>query len=641
MTDANRELFAGLEILEVHEPGASEPSRRAVAVAARIAGELGADVVVAGDSGLGPDVGHGLGKNGPIDEPAADWLGAGGRRVVLVAIGEESESASLPGNVVRVVAEPWHNEATLFAASGIADLFGEPDGAPLVPDGHWAAGTIAYAVLGALAAAQALAVRGDADLIDVDAVDALRWVNWKAIALASTGSFITREGAEADWPAMACRDGHLAFVFTARDWKAVVEMVDDERLRDERFARGRERQKHKSEYLSILREWASGVTRAEADALFLDSSIPGASISTAVDLPADETMVHRGSFRTVERGSHLVPVAVAPLRTEARQAAPVRPLPAAGGHGPLAGFRVLDLGVLTAGAGTSSLLADLGAEVIKIESSEKPDMFRYWAGNPNSPLFDFSNRSKLGVDLNLKDRDGRAQFLRLVEGADAVIENFRRGVLERLGIGFDDLLRANPAITLGSISGQGLTGPRAHHTTFGSTLEAASGMSAAVADPNGTPYVSGPNLNYPDQTVCSFAAAALTAAMVQSRMTGRGFHLDVSQLDVAVVAGSSLIEFDAIGAKPPNWRLQQGADGSWFALGSDGETRVAALDGRKLLRDCEAGRTHAVVHNPDGTLVKGFPFDLRDRPLATSGPAPSIGQHNELVLAALEPEGSS
>ena len=627
--DGNRLLFAGLSVLALHETDACEPARRAVALVGRLVAELGAEVTAADEASAGGD-------------PVA-WAGGDPTRVVLVAATPDGASAAWPGNVVRVVAEPWHDEATLFAASGIADLFGEPDGPPLVPDGHWAAGTIAHATIAALAAAQALAVRGDHDHIEVDALDALRWVNWKAVALAEEGEPITREGADAGWPALKCRDGYLAFVFTPRDWPAIVEMVDDDRLREEWFSRGRSRREHHAEFLQVLREWAAGLTRAEADALFLAHAVPGSSVATAADLPDDPTMQHRRAFRTVDVDGTDVHVAVAPVRTRATApdaATAATPAPSVDA-GPLAGFRVLDLGVLTAGAGTSSLLADLGAEVIKIESAVKPDMFRFWGGNPESPLFDFSNRSKLGVDLNLKDEHDRQQFLALVAGADAVIENFRRGVLERLGLAFADLVAVNPHIVLGSISGQGLTGPRALHTTFGSTLEAAAWMSAAVAGPDGLPYVSGANLNYPDQTVCSFAAGVMTAAMTQSRRSGRGFHLDVSQLEVAVVAGGSLVESADLGVDAPTWHLHRSDDGGWHAVGADSVTRVASLSGVDLLAACDGPDSRAVVRDDAGALFKGFPFDLRQRPLSITGPAPAIGQHNAVVLQAGDTSTSS
>ena len=651
--DSTAQLFDGIEILEVATPRAGTPCRRAAATAGRLVGQMGAEVWSDGAPGLGPDRSFALGKPDATDEMLADpigWAAEGPGRVLLVADtpdgagGPAADSTDGPAvNVVRVVAEPWHTEATLFAASGLADLFGDPAGAPLIPSGAWAAGTVAYAVVGALASAQALALAGDTDVIDVDCVDALRWVNWKAPAMAWAGAPITREGPAAEWPVLPCADGFAAFVSTARDWKRLVEMVDDPRLADERFTRYQDRKALRSEYVSILAEWAAGKTRAELDDLFHRNAIPAASVVEPAELTTDPTLVHRQVFASESVEGVEVPVQVAPIRVRAvpaeqprdpvddRRARPVVDSPA---RLPLEGVRVLDLGVLTAGAGTSSLLADLGAEVIKIESTARPDMFRFWAGSDDSPLFHFSNRSKLGVDLNLKEPDQRETFLELVAGADAVIENFRRGVLERLDLDFDTLRAANPRIVLGSVSGQGSDGPRADHTTFGSTLEALSGFSALTVGPDGVPTISGSNLNFPDQTVCLFAGAVIAAAITQSRANGTAYHLDISQRDVAVHACGPVVEQAARGVEPTAWSAQPRPDGRWVTVGADGVTEVEVLDGSGVLDACLQGGSSAIVRAPSGDLAKGFPFTFARRTLAIRSPAPGIGEHNDVVIGA-------
>ena len=635
--DTTAVLFDGLEILEILDDDAATPARRAAATAGRLAQQLGATVWSDGAVGLGPDRAFTLGKHPAtrdmLDDPVA-WAAGAPSRVLLLAEAAAADhpTTAVSANAVRVTAEPWHTEATLFAASGLADLFGDPEGAPLIPAGEWAAGTVAYAVLGALASAQALGQRGGTDIVTVDCVDALRWVNWKAPAMAWAGAPVTREGAAAEWPVLKCADGFAAFVFTARDWKRLVEMVGDERLADERFKRHADRRELRHEYLPVLAEWASTRTKAELDDLFHAHAIPGASVATPEDLLGDPTLVHRALFTSQVVDGVEVPVQVAPVRVRAVDGESAELAQPDDGALPLAGVRVLDLGVLTAGAGTSSLLADLGAEVIKIESVARPDMFRFWAGSDDSPLFHFSNRSKLGVDLNLKEPTEREAFLELVAGADAVIENFRRGVLERLELGFDDLRAVNPRIVLGSVSGQGLTGPRADHTTFGSTLEAASGFSALVAGDDGLPLVSGANLNFPDQTVCLFAGAVLAAAITKSRTTGTAFHLDISQRDVAVYAAGPVIEQEARGAEPREWGTQVGSDGRWVSLGADDSTEVEALDGAGVLDACLRDGSSAIVRAPNGDLVKGFPFTFERRTSVIGGPAPGIGEHNDLIL---------
>ncbi|MEJ1979139.1 MAG: CoA transferase [Acetobacteraceae bacterium] len=205
--------------------------------------------------------------------------------------------------------------------------------------------------------------------------------------------------------------------------------------------------------------------------------------------------------------------------------------------GPLQGCRVLDLGIITAGAATSALLADLGAEVIKIESPRYRDPFRGWAtGKPDNigagpPFFRATNRNKTGISLDLKQPDGRAAFLRLVAKSDVVLENFRRGALTGLGLDFPVLREANPAIILASISSQGETGPDASYVSFGSTLEAMGGLAWQTGYRDGRPVISGRDLNYPDQVVAIFAAGMVVTAWL-NRARENGVHLDLSQREL-------------------------------------------------------------------------------------------------------------
>src|SRR4029077_20341506 len=133
----------------------------------------------------------------------------------------------------------------------------------------------------------------------------------------------------------------------------------------------------------------------------------------------------------------------------------------------------------------SAILADLGADVIKIESPIYQDPFRRWdgeqldGGHPElPPFFRMTNRGKRNLGLNLKTKEGRDVFLRLVRSSDVVVENFRRGVLEDLGLGYEALTAENPDIILASISSQGEDGPDSAYVSFGSTLEAMAGLAA-------------------------------------------------------------------------------------------------------------------------------------------------------------------
>jgi formyl-CoA transferase len=356
---------------------------------------------------------------------------------------------------------------------------------------------------------------------------------------------------------------------------------------------------------------------------------------------------------------------------------------------PLEGCRVLDLGIITAGAATSALLADLGAEVIKVESPTYRDPFRVWAepGAPEGrmpPFFRATNRNKAGISIDLKHPDGRAALLRLVRRSDVVVENFRRGVLARFDLGYDALRGANPDIVLASISSQGETGPDAGYVSYGSTLEAVSGLAWAGGYADGGPVVSGRDLNYPDQVVAIFAAGMIATAWRASRAGAGGTHLDLSQRELtSFLLGEAFVAAEEPArrgnAQPPH-RLQdcfRDAGGRWVAVtvddrdlpaldrllglpagagdgarrtalagwtaGRDAATAVAGLaalsiaaapvlGGRDLAEHEGRLWAMAMTHAADGAWLKGFPFQLEEAPLSVRRDAPGVGADTARVL---------
>ena len=315
---------------------------------------------------------------------------------------------------------------------------------------------------------------------------------------------------------------------------------------------------------------------------------------------------------------------------------------------PLSGCRVLDLGIITAGASTSALLADLGADVIKIESPGYIDPFRAWDKGlgaadwwDQSRFFQFTNRNKRGMAIDLKDAAGRDLFLRLVETADVLVENFRRGVLERLGLGWPVLSARNGGLILCSVTSQGETGPDAGAASYGSTLEATSGLSDMTRDHRGTPQITGVLLNYPDQIVSIFAAGMVTLAMMEKRRTGKGARLDVSQRELATfllgehvlaaTAAAAPAPADAISPEKPV--LVKNETGGWSLLhGRDGKPNSVA-GGDDILAMVRQGLASiAFAQSPDGADVKGTPFSLPSRGGGIGRPAPRLGQHNAEIL---------
>jgi crotonobetainyl-CoA:carnitine CoA-transferase CaiB-like acyl-CoA transferase len=202
----------------------------------------------------------------------------------------------------------------------------------------------------------------------------------------------------------------------------------------------------------------------------------------------------------------------------------------------LEGIRVLDLSRMLAGPYGSLLLADMGAEVIKIEEPDGGDPMRAmgppFLANGESAYFLAVNRSKKSVALDLTKEAGRAVLHDLARTADVVWENFRPGIMDRLGCGYATLSALNPRLVVCSISAYGQEGPYRDWPAFDLALQAMGGGMSITGEPGGRPVRMG--LPMGDLAGGMFGAFAVAAALVRRGATGRGAHLDLSLLDCQV-----------------------------------------------------------------------------------------------------------
>jgi formyl-CoA transferase len=175
------------------------------------------------------------------------------------------------------------------------------------------------------------------------------------------------------------------------------------------------------------------------------------------------------------------------------------------------------------------LLGDLGAEVIKIEAPGSGDPFRKWGGHHGGarPQFSAYNRNKKSVELDLKDASGKAAFRRIAASSDILIENFRPGTLDRLGVGYGDLSAENPRLVYTAISGFGQTGPFAGRPSYENVTLALSGLWSRLTDLR-RPRPIGPNLA--DQLTSLYAVYGTLAALHHVNRTGQGQRVDVTML---------------------------------------------------------------------------------------------------------------
>jgi crotonobetainyl-CoA:carnitine CoA-transferase CaiB-like acyl-CoA transferase len=213
---------------------------------------------------------------------------------------------------------------------------------------------------------------------------------------------------------------------------------------------------------------------------------------------------------------------------------------------PLADIRILALEQYGAGPFGTSHLADLGAEVIKIEDpSSGGDVGRYvppFQAGEDSLFFESFNRNKSSLSLDLSDRDGRRVFEDLVRVSDVVFSNLRGDVPAKIGITYDELRHLNPAIVCCSLSGFGMTGPRAQEPGYDYVLQGVSGWMDLTGEPDGPPTKSG--LSLVDYSGGLVAAIAILAGVHAARRDGTGTDCDVSLFDTAV----SMLTYPAIWA---------------------------------------------------------------------------------------------
>jgi crotonobetainyl-CoA:carnitine CoA-transferase CaiB-like acyl-CoA transferase len=202
--------------------------------------------------------------------------------------------------------------------------------------------------------------------------------------------------------------------------------------------------------------------------------------------------------------------------------------------GPLAGYRIIDVTQMISGPMATMLLADQGADVIKVEPPGMGDLTRALGGPRGmSPTFSVVNRNKRSVVINLKDRGGLALLEQLVAGADLFVQNFRPGVTEQMGIGEAALRRIKPDLVYVSISGFGESGPYVHKRVYDPVIQALSGLASIQSDPaSGRPRMM--RLIIPDKVTALTAAQAMTAALLARERTGKGQHVRLAMLDAVI-----------------------------------------------------------------------------------------------------------
>jgi crotonobetainyl-CoA:carnitine CoA-transferase CaiB-like acyl-CoA transferase len=315
----------------------------------------------------------------------------------------------------------------------------------------------------------------------------------------------------------------------------------------------------------------------------------------------------------------------------------------------LSDLRIFDLAIVTAGAGCTQVLADFGAEVIKVEGPARPDLFRGWTqpsgGAPGndlySPPFRTVNRNKKGFAVDLKQPEGLRIARELIATCDVVVENFRQGVMGRLGLGFDELVKIRPDIVLVSVASQGTTGPEARYGSFGSTLDALGGSMSITGYDADTPRWSSNKVNYPDQTAALLGPALIVLGVLSARASGQPRWIDMSQRELVTALLPEEILRRSLGGPDPvpqanrgaagfEWATPCAGDDEWLAVSVLSPAHREAIAGeldRPQLSDASDAELAAAVGQWSGSRSKRAAMDALQ---AAGVPAALVSKGHEL-----------
>lgn len=457
---------------------------------------------------------------------------------------------------------PW-TDFTAAAGSGLLSLGGHPGSVPVTTRAALAGySTAVHAVVAALALKWYDAVHGRHRrrnrLVEVNGTAGL------LAALENSVQFLEMEGVlrqgrgatiEAGHGVYRSSDGWVHLVAAGLGdaaWARLVQWLaelntdlSDGRWRDPEYRRS---QDGKDRFRSIFESVSRTRTALDLEEEAQLRKIPLSAVRSLEEVVAHPQLEYRGAFSGSPEGGLLSPVRIAahigpstPTGVE-RPRQSSRPDPSADPTKPLAGMRILDFTWVGAGPFTTRILGDLGAEIVKVESADRPDTLRltppFQAGQPglnSSGYFANRNAGKKSVELDLGSPDGRRTALDLARDADVVINSFSVGVMTRLGLGAEVIAEVNPAAVYVDMPLHGTTGPHAHHVGFGGMINAAGGYHALSGGDDNAPV--GTGTNFPDHVPNPLhCVAGILAAAVAGRRSNqaRGHVVEVAQFESAV-----------------------------------------------------------------------------------------------------------
>ena len=523
---------------------------------------------------------------------------------------------------------------TSHAMSGLMYGQGPPEGPPVVVPGQQLYDfTGTHAAIAVLTALRARPQAGG-QLIDMSAHEVMTASCFDLYGYTNAARIGRRRQPAAyysgggSWP---CRDGVVEFTAsTDKHWFALMELLGHPgELSDPTWAHPVVRHPYEDKIVEVMRPLIAGMSREDFFIRGQQLGLPCNVINTVGDFVDDEQPRSRGffvrrqlagigefelpgePFRCTERmldqyrrpAPRLGESDPAEVARQWRDPAPPAPVP-----GPLSGIRAISFGTAIAGALSGTALADLGADVIKIESPTRPDnLRRLWApedpvihepsGADTSPMFANFNRTTRSVALDMKDPSSVTLFLRLAAVADVIVENYAPGVMQRWGLGYEQIAAANPRIVMLSLSGFGHSGPRSHYLAYGGTVCSFVGLTDAWRHQGGVHF---------DYMSEAHGVFGVLAALAARDRTGRGTHVDLAEVETAAaVMGPMMLDYVVNGRRSvvPGNRVPGAllsevvrcrGDDRWLAVEAED-----AADWRRLAEFLRRGDLAEVTLPPD------------------------------------------
>jgi crotonobetainyl-CoA:carnitine CoA-transferase CaiB-like acyl-CoA transferase len=477
---------------------------------------------------------------------------------------------------------PWAGrlatDSVLTATGTIAFKAGVPEKDPLCPPASFAddgAGvTFAFATLAALWQREN---DGAGQVLDCSVNEAIANMgDWSMSnnyvrRAAGDNSPEIRTGAGPVWPSLRCKDGFVRVVILApRQWRAMRAWLGEpEYLQDPALETLPGRLGIQAVVINpLIEELFADRTMDDIATEAQQRGIVCTPLATAADVLRNEHFKARGSLIDVDLGGGLRgPIPSGFFEVDGRRAGPEVGPPAVGQHTeevfanlgerrsssgstavglPLAGLRVADFGIGGVGVEVGRMLAEYGAEVLKVESRSYPDFIRLATGSEMSPSFASSSRSKLGFGANAKHPDGNRVLKALIAKCDAVVENNSTGVMDQLGLGYETLHEINPGLIMLSSQLMGSRGPWAEFRGYGPSTRAAGGIEMLWNYDDQEEPAGGMSI-FPDHLCGRLGALGIMAGLLgRRRGDGSGAHVEVAQVEATLGIVGDLLTKEAL-----------------------------------------------------------------------------------------------